>query len=47
MHSVERCRNSMNIDQLLDNRHIEDDGNFAATVTKMYKLQIVWTFFAS
>jgi len=47
MHSVERRRNSMNIDQLLDNKHIEDDGNFAATVTKMCKLQIVWQFLAT
>jgi len=36
----------MNIDQILNNRR-KHDRNFAATVTKMCKLQIVWTFLAT
>ena len=33
----------MNIDHILNNRHIHD-GNFAATATKTSKLQTVWKF---
>jgi len=36
----------MNIDHILNSRRIHD-GNFAATVTKMCKLQIVWKFMAT
>jgi len=46
MHIGEKHACVMNIDHILNRRRI-DDGNFAATVTKMCKLQIVWTFFAS
>ena len=46
MHIAEKHACLMNIDHILNNRRIHD-GNFAATVTKMCKLQIVWTFLAT
>ena len=46
MHIVEKQACLMNIHQILNNRRIHDR-NFAATVTKMCKLQIVWTFLAT
>jgi len=36
----------MNVNQLLNYSRI-DDGSFAVTVTKMCKLQIVWTSLAT
>jgi len=46
MHIAEKHACLMNIDQILNNRRMHDR-NFAATVTKMGKLQIVWTFLAT
>ena len=46
MHIAEKQACLMNIDQILNNRRIHDR-NFAATVTKMCKLQILWTFLAT
>ena len=46
MHIAEKQACLMNIDQILNNRRIHD-GNFAATVTKICKLQILWTFLAT
>jgi len=46
MHIVEKHRSPMNIHEILNNRHIHD-GNFAATATKMCKLQILWKFLAT
>ena len=46
MHIVEKHACLMYIDQILNNRRIHD-GNFAATATKMCKLQTVWTFLAT
>ena len=46
MHIVEKHACLMNIDQILNNRRIHE-GSFAATATKICKLQTVWTFLAT
>jgi len=46
MHIVEKHCSPMNVNQLLNYSRI-DDGSFAVTVTKMCKLQIVWTSLAT
>ena len=46
MHIVQKHRSPMNVKQLL-NYSRTDDCNFAVTVTRMCKLQIVWQLLAT